>query len=155
MLKIKNFKEFVNEVNTNPDLQEKLKANPVEVLKGYTIEPPIYTSDKLVYRVVVLGFVGSLLLGILFFIYQYQHSLNVRAAYSTSILNALKEINTTSISPQQDSIVIKKIETLKSILTNSSGLSATTPDGIISVLTGIIGVLAGLFAASPLGKRES
>lgn len=154
MKKIKNFQEFIETVNSSPELQEKLKANPVDFLKEYSISPPAYTNDKLVYRIVVFGFVGSLFLGLLYFIFQYQNSLEVRTQYSKDILSMINAIPN-SDSLDVNSIAAKKLDNLKTIMSTSGNLAATTPDGIIPVFTAIIGVLAGLFAPSPFSNRTN
>lgn len=148
MKKIKSFEEFVEKVDGDTALQEKLKNNPIETLKEFSIQPPVYTSDKYVYRIVVTGLIGVLFLGVIYFIWQYQISLNLRKEYADKVLASFDKLNAS------DSLAEKKLESLKIAIGQTTGLNGTTPDGIIAVFTAIIGVLAGLFAPSPLSKNN-
>ena len=148
MKNIKSFDEFIENLKTDTELQEKIKLNPVEALKEISITEPAYTNDKLIYRIVVLGFISVLLFGVIYFIYQYQLSLKSRTAYAYKVLESINAITTDN--PLNNT----KLMNLKDAIGNGTSLNGTTPDGIIAVFTAIIGVLAGLFAPSPLTKNE-
>jgi hypothetical protein len=145
---MKSFKEFIQEVENDPNLLEQLKTNPIKTLKEISDSSPAYYADKMVYRVVVFGFSGVLLLGVIYFLYQYQHSINMRKEYSIQILNTIKGIS------QSDTLSELKLNSLKNSLVSAAGLNGTTPDGVIAVFTAIVGALAGLFAPSPLSKNS-
>jgi hypothetical protein len=51
---IKSFGEFKQQLETNTDLQTKFKENPVEAIQQFEQTDPVYTRDKVVYRIVVL-----------------------------------------------------------------------------------------------------
>lgn len=57
MKNIKSFAEFQTELNSNVELQEEFKADPVKALKQFQTEIP----DNWVYRIVV-GALGSAIL---------------------------------------------------------------------------------------------
>lgn len=149
MKKIKNFEEFIQMVNTDSDLQNKLKANPVEALKEISFSAPVYTSDKLVYRIVVSGLIGVLFLGVIYFIYQYQVSLTIRREYADKVLLVFDKMTV------NDSLTNSKLLNIKDAISSTTNINGTTPDGIIAVFTAIIGVLAGLFAPSPFSNKSN
>ena len=143
MRKVKSFQEFIDQVQRDPQLQQELKEDPVKALSELTFSDPAYMRDKLVYRMVIAGFVGVLVLGVVYFIYQYQHSLDLRVRYSEQVLRTLGAAT--------DPTAVQK---LKDAIAAPTGLNGTTPDGIIAVFTAIIGALAGLFAPSPLSRSQ-
>lgn len=152
MTYIKNFQEFQefkDAVNNNPELQKELKDNPLETLNNITVSGPVYTSDKFVYRIVVGGFIAILFLGILFYIFQFQHTLSARIEFSKQILDACK-----NLSGSGDSLAAEKLKAIQVSLLGPGGIKGETPDGIVAVFTAIIGVLAGLFAPSPFSKQK-
>ncbi len=151
MENIKRFSEFnqlKERVATDEAFKKRLKDDPEKALDEINLSGPIYTSDKLVYRIVIFGFAGTLLFGMMYCIYQYQQSLDVRATYAKSVIESIKGISSS------DSLSFQKLTMLKDAVSNASGLNATIPDGIIAVFTGIIGALAGLFAPSPLRSND-
>lgn len=50
---IKSFGEFKKQLESNAELQTKFRENPVEAIKQFEETDPVYTRDKLVYRIVV------------------------------------------------------------------------------------------------------
>ncbi|MDP2386167.1 MAG: Nif11-like leader peptide family natural product precursor [Bacteroidota bacterium] len=147
MKKIKSFEEFKDKVTTDPELQEKLKKDPVGTMQEFSVSAPVYTSDRFVYRVVVSGLIGVLFLGVIYFIYQYQVSLNLRRDYADHVLDVISKLN------GNDMLADDKLVSLKDAVGQTTALNGTTPDGIIAVFTAIIGVLAGLFAPSPFSNK--
>lgn len=144
MENIRSLEEFIKEVKNNPELQNKLKEDPVGTLQELPRSEPVFTSDKLIYRIVVGGFVAVLLFGVIYFMYQYQRSIQVRTEYSQELLKVFKTISSKSLNYSDLAKTIK----------GPDGINGTAPDGIIAVFTAIIGALAGLFAPSPVSRNR-
>lgn len=60
---IKTFDEFKAELNTDTELQEEFKANPVAAINTFQQKNPLET-DRWIYRIVVLA-LGSTILAII------------------------------------------------------------------------------------------
>ncbi len=52
--KVKSFNEFQNLLETNTDVQEQFRNNPIEAVKQFSQKNPLST-DKWIYRIVVIG----------------------------------------------------------------------------------------------------
>jgi hypothetical protein len=154
MAKEKTVNDLIRQVEKDPELKRQLQEDPVKVLREFDFSGPIYTRDKLIYRLVVGGFVGVLVVGIVYFIYQYQNSLDVRREYSEFLVTNLATL--TQKQPSMDSLSYNAfIKKLNIPVISAQNLGATTPDGVIAVFTAIIGALAGLLAPSPLSRSNN
>lgn len=158
MKNIKGFEDFKSKVESDQDLRNQLQTDPLKVLKEFSVSGPVYTNDKAIYRMVIFGFAGTLLIGVLIFLYQYQRSLDVRTNYAHEILEAINKMTVVDNKDSISSVRLVELNKQKADLlgkvTNPNTLSATTPEGIIPVFTAIIGALAGLFAPSPLSRSN-
>jgi len=61
---IKTFQQFKNALETNKELQEKFKTNPIDAVKEIDRENPL-NHDKWIYRIIVIGLSIAILLALI------------------------------------------------------------------------------------------
>lgn len=94
--KIKSFKEFKLELETNPKVQEEFKADPVTAIQKFESENPL-TFDSWIYRATVLALgvtiiliiVGVIVLTAIGVVENDQNVLTILTAVSSAAIGAL------------------------------------------------------------------